>query len=266
VRAYWEETTSLYLQHGTTFQGGFVYTPGKAVTSRENNLFLATRAGIQRGQSVLDAGCGVCGPSIDIANSIEGVRIDAVTLSPAQANVARDAVSAAGLNDQIKIHVCDYHHLAFKDERFDVVFFFESMYSVDLPQLFTEIHRVLRPTGRLYAKEVFRMEHLLSPQEQGAIDEFEDLFHYKMRSMSEAVENLAATGFEQIESRDLSALTSTRHYDRAMVEFVFGFPLPTEFGRRHHRTFKSVPVLFGELRARKAVSKTIRPPAFRTRS
>jgi hypothetical protein len=36
-----------------------------------------------------------------------------------------------------------------------------------------------------------------------------------------------------------------------MVEWVFGFPIPTEFGRRHQRQFNSAPLLFGEVRARK---------------
>src|SRR5262245_1173717 len=104
VRAYWEETTHLYLRHVTTFQAGFVHSPSSPADSRANNLFLALRAGIQSGQRVLDAGCGVCGPSIDIATSIKDVCIDAVTLSPLQAKIARQAVKAAELADRIEIH------------------------------------------------------------------------------------------------------------------------------------------------------------------
>ena len=178
VRAYWEETTSLYLQHGATFQAGFVNEPGQPTNSTANNLFLASRAGIKPGDRVLDAACGVCGPSIDIARSIPDVKIDAVTLSPSQATLARDAVRNAGLTDQVQIHVCDYHDLPFEAKRFDVVFCFESC--------------------------------------------------------------------------DLSPLASTPHFKRAKVEYKFGFLLPTAFGRRHARRFGSGPVLFGELKARKA--------------
>ena len=252
VRAYWEETTSLYLQHGATFQAGFVNEPGQPTNSTANNLFLASRAGIKPGDRVLDAGCGVCGPSIDIARSIPDVKIDAVTLSPSQATLARDAVRNADLPDQVQIHVCDYHDLPFEAKRFDVVFFFESMYSVELPKLLTEVLRVLTSGGRLYAKEVFRMERSLSQLERAALEEFEDLFRYKVRSISEAIKDLAAAGFREIESCDLSPLASTLHFKRAKVEYKFGFLLPTAFGRRHARRFGSVPVLFGELKARKA--------------
>lgn len=251
VQDYWNETTHLYLQHGTTFQGGLVRTADASSSPLANNLYLASRAGITAGDRVLDAGCGVCGPSIDIARHIERVRIDAVTLCAAQARLARDAVLRAGLSDRISVNACDYHRLPFQSERFDVVFFFESLYSVQLGQLLCEIHRVLRPGGRFYAKEVFRKESPLSNAEHAAVNEFENLFCYKLRAMSDLASIVGASGFDAVESCDLSPLMSTAHIDRAMVDWVFGFPLPTEFGRRHQRQFNSVPLLFGEVRARK---------------
>jgi cyclopropane fatty-acyl-phospholipid synthase-like methyltransferase len=251
VRAYWEETTQLYLQYGTTFQGGYVKTADGPATPEANNLFLADRAGIEPGHLVLDAGCGVCGPSIDIAGHIPDVRIDAVTLSLAQAHVARDAVRAARFSDRM-VHVADYHHLPFAGARFDTVIFFESIYSVDLSQLFRETSRVLRPGGRVYAKEVFRQEEIASDLDQASIEEFENLFRYKLRPIGELADAVSAAGFEDVESRDLSQLVSSDHYFKAMVELVFGFPLPTEFGRRHKRRFTSAVLSFGEVRARKA--------------
>jgi cyclopropane fatty-acyl-phospholipid synthase-like methyltransferase len=251
VREYWEETTGLYLEHGTTFQAGYIRGPDDRATARASNLYLASRAGIGPGQRVLDAGCGVCGPSIDIVRGIGDLRVDAVTLSPLQAKLARETIRHAGLEQWIDVYVCDYHELPFEAERFDVVFFLESLYSVDLSRLFAEVHRVLRPGGRVYAKEVFRREGPLSPVEQPALDEFEDVFHYKVRLMSETATTAAAAGFEQVECTDLNPLASTEHYARAMTEFVCGFPRPTAFGRRHYRRFPVVPVMFGEVRARK---------------
>ena len=255
VQDYWEETTRLYLQHGTTFQGGLLRTPASPASPLANNLYLASRAGIGPGDRVLDAGCGVCGPSIDIARHIERVRIDAVTLSAVQARLAREAVVRASLRHRITLTACDYHRLPFQSARFDVVVFFESLYSVALAQLLREMQRVLRPGGRLYAKEVFRKEPPLSDAEHAAVDEFESLFRYKVRAMSEVVDSVAAAGFDRVENCDLSPLMSTEHYDRAMAEWVFGFPIPTEFGRRHQRQFNSAPLLFGEVRARKPESE-----------
>jgi len=249
VLDYWEETTRFYLQQGTTFQGGLLRTSPSAASPVANNLYLASRAGIAPGDQVLDAGCGVCGPGIDIATHIEDVRIDAVTLCAEQARLGREAVVRAGLGDRITVYVCDYHCLPFQSARFDVAFFFESLYSVELAQLLREMHRVLRPGGRLYAKEVFHKEPPLTDAELAALDEFENVYSYKVRAMSEFADAAGAAGFDRVESCDLSSLMSTEHIDRAMFDWVFGFPIPTDFGRRHQRQFNCAPILFGEVRA-----------------
>lgn len=255
VRSYWDETTHLYLQHGTTFQGGLVATPGDRDGARANNLYLASRAGIRSGDRILDAGCGVCGPGIDIARGIRGVRIDAVTLSPIQAAAAQRVVRGARLANRIAIHVCDYHRLPFRDLTFDVAVFLESMlYSLQLGTLLAGIHRVLRPGGRLYAKEIFRDARPLSASETRAVEEFERVFRYRVRPVDELVAHVSAAGFEQIETADLSALVTTDHYDRAMVEYHSGLPVLSEFGKRHRREYTRVPMWFGELRARKPAS------------
>jgi ubiquinone/menaquinone biosynthesis C-methylase UbiE len=250
VRDYWEQTTELYLQYGTTFQGGYIVTPNDSVTPRSNNLNLAERAGIRPGDRVLDAGCGVCGPSVDIARNLADVHIDAVTVSPTQVRVARERVIDAGLADRIDVHECDYHALPFAAGRFDVVFFMEGLYTRDLARVFSEARRVLRPGGRLYAKEVFCREGALTDAEQEAVREFEDVYCYKVRRLSEAATTATAVGFVDVETHDLNALAHTEHYARAMTEPVFGFPVLTEFGRRHYRRSGTVPVLFGQLRAR----------------
>jgi cyclopropane fatty-acyl-phospholipid synthase-like methyltransferase len=252
VRDYWEETTHLYLQHGTTFQGGMLSDAEIGDRARANNVYLALRAGIEADDHVLDAGCGVCAPSIDIAQHFPKVRLDAVTVSPFQAKVATGLIVQARVADRVCVHVCDYHDLPFEDDRFDVVFFFESMYSADLAQLATEVHRVMRRGGRLYAKEVYRKPAPLSEEDERSIREFEHLFRYTLRNMSEVADAFAAAGFESVESRDISDAMTTEHFDRAMIDVKFGFPLPTAFGRRHWREAPATPLFFGELRARKS--------------
>jgi SAM-dependent methyltransferase len=267
VREYWEETTHLYLQHWTTFQAGLIIPSERTNVSqpeggqtdadqtersRASNLYFAARAGVRPGDRVLDAGCGVCGPSIDIAQGIDRVRIDGVTLSPVQGRVATSAIHEAALDDRITVHVADYHHLPFEAATFDVVVFFESLlYSPDLAGLFAEVYRVLRSGGCMYAKELFREERSLSTLDQRALEEFEQLYRYPTRSLTEAAARAMAAGFDDIETGDLSSRLTIDHYERAAVDVRSGMRLLTPFGRRHHRQFGAVPVHFGELRARK---------------
>jgi hypothetical protein len=72
-----------------------------------------------------------------------------------------------------------------------------------------------------------------------------------VRPMPAIAATASAQGFHNVESRDLSALITTEHMQRAMVETKFGFPLVTPFGRRHAGQFTCASLLFGELRARK---------------
>lgn len=251
VRSYYDTMNPLILKDvGTTYQSGLLMTDSETNAYHKTNLYCAAQAGIQSGHHVLDAGCGVCGPSIDIAQNIQGVRIDAITLSPAQANTARELVQQAGLTDRIQVHIGDFHHLPFADNVFDLVFFFESSgYSYNYQLLFSEVYRVLRPGGSLYIKEPFRKESPLSAQEQQELAEFNRVYVYKTALMSEIIEAISAVGFQKVISRDLSDIFSTQEFNKSIIQYKYGFPILTEFGKFHCCQFQCLPIFFGEIKA-----------------
>ena len=176
VRSYYDRTTELYLRHlGTTLQAGVLswrHGASGATQFPKHNLFFAERAGIRRGARILDAGCGVCGPSIDIASGIDDVCFDCVTISPVQASIAKQNVDHRGLRSRVRVQVGDYHHLPFQDDFFDTAVFFESAcYSYDQGALFQEVRRVLTPAGRLYVKDVFVEDGVLSAAQAEELDQ-----------------------------------------------------------------------------------------------
>lgn len=159
VQAYWDGAHDAYLAHvGTTFQAGRIACGS---SMRESNLWLARSAGLATGDRVLDAGCGVCGPAIDMARAIPGLGIVGITLSARQAGTAVELIDRAGVCDRVHVVHGNYHALPFADGSFDAVLFLESLgYASALAPLFAGIHRVLRPGGTLYVKDVFRREPL----------------------------------------------------------------------------------------------------------
>jgi ubiquinone/menaquinone biosynthesis C-methylase UbiE len=258
VSRYWRTAHSDYLNHvGNTFQAGFLYPADVPEAASQSNLRLAYLAGITEGALVLDAGCGVCGPAIDIARAIPSVRITGVTVSPEQGASAHRLIRAAGLARSIQVMVSDYHQLPFPSGTFEIAYLFESaIYSNNIDILFGELFRVLRPGGSLYVKDAYLKATPLPEQARRDVDEFDRTFACKVRSVDAFVSAIARAGFERIVTRDLTPEIATRHTQRAM--FNSGDPRLglTAFGRRHFRLYRELPLYFAEIKAVRVQSRT----------
>ena len=245
VRHYYDQRQPDYLQHlGTTWQAGHWGRDG----ARASNLELARRARLQPGMQVLDAGCGVAGPALDMAAFLEGVEIDALTLCPAQVEQARDHIREAGMEHKVRVHQGDFHHLAFADGYFQRVLYLESSgYAYDRAQLFREAYRVLSHQGLVYIKDVFRRAGPLRSAEWVELSRFDRLYAQKTPTLEETVESLQQAGFRLLHGLDLSAHISMERYHQAMGTAQ----QPTSFGLAHGENFRNLPLFFGEVLAQR---------------
>src|SRR5690606_22643503 len=73
---------------------------------------------LREGERVLDVGCGWGSFALHAARNY-GVRVVGITLSPAQATLARERVAQAGLADRVEIRLQDYRELG--GETFDAI-------------------------------------------------------------------------------------------------------------------------------------------------
>jgi len=114
---------------------------------------------LKEDERVLDVGCG-WGSFALRAASEHGARVVGITLSPPQAERARQRAEAAGVADRVEIRVMDYRDLA--GERFDAISsigMVEHVGAVQIDEYACALAGLLEPGGRLLNHGIARLRH-----------------------------------------------------------------------------------------------------------
>ncbi|EFA84493.1 Sterol 24-C-methyltransferase [Heterostelium album PN500] len=127
-----------------------------AVTRLEHEV--ADSARITKDSFVLDVGCGVGGPTLEIAK-YTGCRIRGLNINKKQVGIATERAKKLGLSERAGFDHGDAMKMPYADNTFDVVTFFESTCHMPDKQAFIkECYRVLKPGGRLSGSEWLQCE------------------------------------------------------------------------------------------------------------
>jgi cyclopropane fatty-acyl-phospholipid synthase-like methyltransferase len=197
VGRYYDEWTQRYqASFGNTLQAC------RPTDTADLHRYLCDKAGVQDGERILDAGCGVCGPAISFA-TYKDVTIDAVTVSKAQVEAARRLVAEAGLSRRIKVHLADFRklHELFPEATFDRVLFLESLsHATDPTEPLRSVFHVLKPGGIVYIKDFFERSYDDADKQQlvrEVIERVDREFVLKTPRVEHTVDVLKRIGFRE---------------------------------------------------------------------
>ncbi len=182
------------------------------------NEVMMESVSIRGGDKVLDAGCGVGGSSIFLADKT-GCTVTGITLSERQAEQANKNAIGKKLLHKVNFEVMDYCHTTFPDASFDVVWGCESIcYAESKEGFIKEAYRLLKPGGRLVVADGFvsSFENNDNPIVRNWLDGWQVNY---LETPERFLAFMKETGFSDIAYRDISKEAS--HSSRRLYRFYF---------------------------------------------
>jgi len=152
------------------------------------------------GLRCLEVGCGR-GVGVEvILDQFGAAQVDAFDVDPAMVERARRRLQARG--SVVRLWCGDASRIAAPDESYDAVFDFTILHHLPDWRLgLREIHRVLRPAGRLYAEEV--MAKLIRAPVIRRLVDHPTTDRFDVATFGAGLE---AEGFEIVASRDIGGV------------------------------------------------------------
>lgn len=215
VEAYYEGTRWDYrwvwgVRHTYSLHFGYydeTATHHKAAVANMNRV-MADLVAIGPEDKVLDAGCGVGGSGIWLA---ENRACTAVGITPVAGQVrdARKNAARHKVGHKVSFIEADYCHAPFEGHSFDVIWALESVcHAPKKLDFYKEAYRLLKPGGRLVIGDTFRLGRPFPPEDEELIRQWLRCWAIPdLDSPAEHRQHAQAAGFRDFEFRDISKHT-----------------------------------------------------------
>lgn len=210
----WDLDQSLAIHYGFRDEKARSF---RASLGRMNEV-MAEMAEVKNGERVLDAGCGVGGSAIFLAERYQ-CRVTGITLSERQAELAERKVQEKRLEKLVDIRIMNYMMTEFPDDHFDIVWGCESIcYADDKSAFVREAFRILKPGGRLIIADglATRFENNEHPVNRKWLDGWQVNY---LETPERFLAHLGAAGFARNLYRDITQETS--HSAKRLYRFYF---------------------------------------------
>ena len=180
----------------------FIWGDGYMAPGGPRNVSRLMEGTEPKGKRILDIGCGIGGPAMDMVR-VHGAEVVGIDLEEPLIDLANTAAQEAGLDDRCTFQTVTLGPLPFEDESFDIVTSSGAItQSDDKGDIFDDCYRVLKPGGHLTCYEWMKSEREYS----------DDMYYwfkmegltYTLESLEQYGERLRASGFEDVTTTDAS--------------------------------------------------------------
>ncbi len=166
------------------------------------NKTIAEILNINKNDKILDAGCGVGGTSIWIAENY-GSNVIGITLSEKQAKFATEEANKRKINNLVEFFVRDFCDTGFQNDYFDKVVAVESVCHAEKKEYFIkEAYRILKLKGKVLVADFFIADNL-NDEGRKLIDEWCKGWEMpNLSTFNEFKNKLELSGFKNIQYFD----------------------------------------------------------------
>jgi cyclopropane fatty-acyl-phospholipid synthase-like methyltransferase len=191
----WMDRSNLAMHYGYWDEG--VRSHSQALLRL--NEVLAEKAQVANMDVVLDAGSGVGGSSLWLAQQ-RGAKVLGITLSEEQAALSQKNAAQRGLTDHVSFEVRDFTATGLPADSFTIIWAIESVcHAANKAAFFREAYRLLRPGGRLTMADFFRTERSGSYGEQSVYRSWLDGWAVpELTTQQEWREQAVVAGFQDV--------------------------------------------------------------------
>jgi len=164
---------------------------------------------------ILDIGCGLGGPTLQLARLSQGNIIGIDVDTPSLDELTR-RIKETGLSDRVRAVNCSMLDMDFPDESFDILWSEASIWVIGFERGLGEWRRFLSPSGFLVVHEMV----WLQPDPPEEIREYWERTYSGIRTVGENVERVPACGYDLIGHFALPENTWWREYYGPLQERI----------------------------------------------